>query len=121
MYAGAMGERPRKSTKKPPSKPPRSGPPGGRRGEVTEATIIDAVEYLLIHRAGRQAISNALTAEYGRPPGTPIPLNTVETLRRSPPDRIRRGHELVPVRELHGDVEPAAELADPTPLALASA
>ena len=40
--------------------------------------MLDAVEHLLLHNASRHSISTALADAFGRPPGTPIPLPTVD-------------------------------------------
>lgn len=43
-----------------------------------EESLTDAVWFLLCHHASRRDISLALADQYGRPLGTPIPLDTID-------------------------------------------
>jgi hypothetical protein len=54
------------------------GVPGGRRGAIEEAKMVDAVEYLLLHRVNRDGMTLALAKDFGRPAGTPVPLTTID-------------------------------------------
>lgn len=51
---------------------------GGRRGEIEEEKLLDAIAFLVEHRTSREQMSRALAEEFGRPPGTPIPLSTLD-------------------------------------------